>query len=213
MKKIIFLSSLLLSIFSYAQCHIVGQSTLGENQTASYTFENENAQCENCHLWAISNTNAKLVGDIRTNSINVNALAIGKSILSLSVLTSKGMSQCIKEIEIVKPNTSSNNNFFQQSPTASQVAKSDCNIDVNSFKEVKFTPNSVSIIPNIAGKEHDFLWTATYANGEKRTSNYTISQFEFTKDNKIRTISVEVKQGSCIRTISKNYEENFWKYF
>lgn len=201
------------SSWFFSQCNIIGKNVISLNEKSSYVVENAKAQCDDCHLWKVSNDNSRIEGDMRTKSIAINPLSEGKTVLSLSVLTSKGMDQCSKEIEIVKPVAKTNNNFFQQNPERGENGKNDCNVDVNNFKEIKFAANSVSFVPNIASKEHDFLWTATYTNGEKRTSNYTISQFAFTKDNTIKTVSLEVKQGACVRTISKNYEGHFWMYF
>ena len=51
MKKILFLTVLLNSIFAFSQCTITGADQLQVGERQVYTATNSEADCESCYQW------------------------------------------------------------------------------------------------------------------------------------------------------------------
>lgn len=71
--------------------------------------------------------------------------------LSLSVLTAQGLAQCSKNIDISE---SSSGNVIATKPTKD---KFDCDINLDSFKEVKVNDSLVTLLPSSTNKDYRYL--------------------------------------------------------
>lgn len=204
MKKIILAVLLMTSASAFSQCNILGKSSIGVSEPEIYAIENTPAQCKECHLWVNVGGNSTIESDNKLNSIKLKGKAGGREILSLTMLTPSGIIQCSKNIEILD---------------ATKIAKSepkapnDCDIDVNDFKEVKYSEGVVSFFPSKTANEYKYTWVATYFNGEKSESNEKVPQFPYTKANGIEKINLKIVSKKCIRNSSKTYDSNYWFFF
>lgn len=203
MKKVTLIFALFWSIIIFSQCNISGDASINVLDTATYTIENDNAQCLDCHLWATIGGNSKIEGEYRKNTVKIKPIYGGRTVLSLTMLTPQGVSQCSKNIDIIDGN----------GVAAPQQTSSNCDIVVNAFKEVKYSEGVISLFPNETQNEYKYSWTAVYMNGEQRMSNEKVPQFNYTKDNSISTIKVKITSNKCIKDLSKTYNPSFWKMF
>jgi hypothetical protein len=204
MKKLL-LSFLLMSFTNlFSQCVITGSNIIKVLDVATYTVENDNAQCKDCHLWMNLGENTSLEGDVKQNTIKLKANSIGKTILSLSMLSPQGLVQCNKSIEVVE--AISNKSETDQS-------LSNCDIDFTDFKELKYDVGIVAFLPAKLENNYKNLWTVTYENGEQKTSTEKVPQFNYSKENEIVTVVAKVSSSKCVKNFTKTYEKNFWKFF
>lgn len=205
MKKVFFILSLVASVMVFAQCNILGKSTINIADTETYTVENDNAQCPDCHLWVTIGGNTKIEGDFRKNKVTIQPIAGGRTVLSLSMLTSQGISQCSKNIDVIDRNiTESRANVQNQT---------DCDITISGFKEVKYADGVVSFFPNEMQNNYKYTWTVVYGDGTQKTSNEKVPQFEYNREIGISTVRVKMMSSKCIKDLSKTYDVGFWKFF
>lgn len=69
MKKLTTLLSLVVLSGLKAQCNITGSPTVKINETATFSLENDNAQCSDCHPLLTVGGNSKIEDDFRKNSV------------------------------------------------------------------------------------------------------------------------------------------------
>ena len=203
MKKFIIAATVMLSSAAFAQCNINGKSTIKVNETETYVLENDDAQCTDCHLWVAIGGNSELEGDTKKGSVKLKSTSGGRTVISLSVLTPKGLSQCSKNIDIITDNTTILN-------TQKNI---DCDININGFKEVKYSEGIVTFFPSSTQNEYKYNWTAIYKNGEQKTSLEKIPQFNYSKQNGIITMKVRIVSSKCMKDMSKTYDDTYWKFF
>lgn len=199
MKKFLTLAAGFLATFSYAQCTIIGSESIKANETASFSVDSK-AQCEECYFWkSSSEQNLKIDSNNKTNKITVNAADLGKSTISVSVLTNQGPLQCEKVIDIVDSKQS--------------IIENSCGIQINNFKDVKVTESVISFFPNENSSDFLYKWTVIYANGEIKKSTEKIPQFFFSEVNYITMVKLKItsKNPICSTTLSKKFEQNYWK--
>lgn len=212
MKKIFLMSAFLMQVGGFAQCIITGSSQAQLNQPETYSVENDNAQCTDCHLWAAVGGNSSIEGEFRKNTVTINPIAGGKTVLTLSILTAQGFSQCSKSIDIVGGATSNNSTPVSVS-TNKKLA---CDIDVSNYKEVAYSDKVVSFFPIRQEQEQGkfkYLWVAVYLNGDKKESTDKVPRFGYSEENPIVDVTIKVTSDRCIKTLSKNYDATFWKNF
>jgi hypothetical protein len=190
----------------YSQCNIVGKDSFSINDTETYTIENDNAQCSECHLWAVIGRNAQIDGDFRKNSVKIKPIAIGRTVLSLSVLSSEGFSQCSKNIDISADNASSTN-------SASNYNSVNCDITTTDFKEVKYGQGTVSFFPIPPNNDYKYTWTAIYFGGTQQESSEKVPLFPYNTDGGISTLKVKIMSSKCIRSMTRNYDPTYWENF
>lgn len=198
-----------------AQCNIAGPSSINVSEETAYIIPNEIAQCKDCHLWVALGSDFLISGDNRQNSVKVKATNGGRKILSATVLTSKGILQCCKNIDVLiaTSGTPSSNSSITTSSTASQNSQPACDVKVDNFKEVKYDEGIVTFFPNSNDASYIYNWTISYDNGETKTSNEKIPQFSYSAENGIKTVRVKIISAKCYKDYSKTYDSNFWKYF
>lgn len=204
MKKSLLLISFLGFTTVFAQCIIKGNPAMKVNDTEIYTVESDNAQCTDCHLWTNIGGNASLEGNVKQKSVKLRANSGGRTILSLTVLSPQGMQQCSKNIDITDFSVSA-------APKAPPkvISNPNCDIDFNDYKEVKFSDGIVSLMSN-TDNNFKYEWTAVYMSGEQKTSKDKTPQFNYSKENGIRTIKVQIISSKCMKNFSKAYETAFW---
>ena len=89
----------------------------------------------------------------------------------------------------------------------------DCDITVNSFRDVKYAEGIVTFFPSEIQNNYGYTWTVIYATGEQKTSTEKIPQFPYTKENSITTVKVKILSNKCMKDLSKTYDSTFWKFF
>lgn len=200
MKIFAFLVALFLSSNFFGQCTIAGNSVIKLNETATYSVDAK-AQCEECYVWkSSSDQNLKIEGSSISNKVNVRAAGLGKNTLSVTLLNGTAETKCEKTIEVVDENQTD--------------VKGKCGVTINDFKDVKVSETVMSFFPNEnATSDYSYEWNVTYANNEVKTSTDKIPQFFFSEINYIKLVKLKVKPKDvlCVVSISKSYEQNYWK--
>lgn len=199
MKKILILAAGFLATVSYGQCTVSGSNSLKLNDIATFSIDAK-AQCDDCYLWKSSDeNNLKIEGNNKTSQISVKAAGLGKSTVSVSVLTKDGSLQCEKIIDVVDPKQTADANS--------------CGIRIDDFKEVKVTESIISFFPNENASDYTYRWTVTYANGDIQESTEKIPQFFFSEINYLSTVKLKItsKMPICSITLTKKFEQNYWK--
>ncbi len=196
---------MLICTTAFSQCVIKGNASMKVNETQTYTVENDIAQCNDCHLWTNIGGNTSLEGDVKGKTIKLKANSGGRTVLSLAMLSPQGMVQCSKNIDV-------SDSSPVPAETPKIVSNPNCDIDFNDYKEVKYSDGVVSFLSNI-DNNFKYEWTAIYMNGEQKTSNEKVPQFNYTKENGIATLKVKIVSSKCMKNFSKAYEAAFWKVF
>lgn len=199
MKKFLALVAGSLATFSFGQCTISGNYLIKLNESAIFNTDSQ-AQCEECYFWKSSNDhNLKIEGNSKTSQISVKASGLGKSMISVSMLTYKGAAQCDKIIEVVE--------------AEKIISKNNCGVQINDFKDVKVTQSTISFFPNENSNDYDYNWAISYINGDLQESLEKIPQFFFSEINYITKVQLRItpKSSICSVTLTKNFEQNYWK--
>lgn len=210
MKNFLFFITIFLCTIANAQCNINGKSTVEIQSEETYSIANEIAQCKDCHLWVGVGSNANFVGDNRQNTIKIKANNAGRQVISLSVLTSQGLIQCSKNIDIIDGKAKTKDSSIT---TLDPVQKIDCNVKISDFKEVKYSENIVSFFPIGEDVQLKFIWTATYFDGREVISKDKIPQFPFTKTDGIKSVKLQMISDKCLKSLSRIYENKYWEFF
>lgn len=229
MKKLLLLLLLVgMSSAVSSQCMIQGANEVKVGEQAVYQVPSEFAQCADCHQWKVSGF-ANLNGDLRKNEIRVTANQPGAVMLSLTMLTPNGVEQCTKSINFVgeaveinryqsPQNTQSyqnsqNNQNYYSNYYNPKTPKVDCDIDIRTFKEVKYEDNSVAFFPTIRDNNYSYKWEAFYVNGiQPRVSEEKVSTFDNNLPNYIEKVALTVTSKRCIKKLSKTYNESYWMF-
>lgn len=208
MKKWTLLSTLFCALLFNAQCTINGKNTLNIGETVNYSVDMELAQCTDCHLWTYAGNGINLEGDTRKNTVTVRGANGGRAVISVTYLSSMGISQCSKNIDVLASGGYADNNAGNTNP--SQV---NCDVQVANFKEVKVDDGVVSFFPQGDNGNFNYEWTALYVDGSTKTSKDKVPQFTFTPNVGILKISAKITSNICYKTLSKTYDVNYWKSF
>lgn len=206
-KKLLMTLSLATGLYATAQCTISGKSTINVLSEETYSVSAEAAQCKDCHLWVNVGGNTSILGDHKQNSVKLKAKSGGREVISLSVLTPQGFMQCSKNIDIVDANGTLPVQNTEPAKT------SNCDVEANNYKEVKYADQIVSFFPNVMSDSYRYSWTVLYFNGSTMSSTEKVPQFPFTKDNGINKVTVKIHSSKCMKEFSKTYDGNYWKFF
>lgn len=201
MKK---LSTLLLGLsaaLGFAQCEILGNSTLNAGETATYSISNELAQCKQCHYWNVEG-NTEIIGDNRLNLVQVRARNSGNSTISLQYFSPNGLVKCSKDVVIVKGTENAHRPL--------KNTDNECDIHLTNFREVRIDTNTIAFFPDTSQELH-YAWKVIYSDGSEATSNDKVPQFSNTVLKVIESIQVQAFSKSCYKKFSKTYNETFWK--
>ncbi|GGG61152.1 hypothetical protein [Epilithonimonas arachidiradicis] len=187
----------------HGQCAITPSKIPTLNEITTITV-GANAQCDECYSWKSSNEQVvKIEGNNKLKSVNLAGKSYGKSTISVSILTDNGVVLCEKNIEIVDPKQSLQQNLLDNS----------CGINIDDFKDVKVSESIISFFPNANSGDYLYKWTVTYANGETSESTEKIPQFTYSENNYITTVKLKIsnKVLLCSITLSKKFDANYWK--
>ncbi len=216
MKNLLAFFAFVFSISAFAQCTITGKSTIKVLDEETYSVQSGLAQCKECHLWISVGENTQILGDNKLNSVKIKAISGGRQVLSLALLTPQGFVQCSKNIDILDSSEAGilkNNTPESPAPLAAPAQSPKCDIEVNNYKEVKYSENIVTFFPNVTNADYRYEWTANYANGDAMQSSEKVPQFPFTKEKSITTVKLKITSQKCVREFSKTYDASYWKWF
>jgi hypothetical protein len=213
MTKILILLSMLLSGFTFSQCSINGKSSIRVPDEEAYSIAVDVAQCKDCHLWVNIGDNASITGDNRQNAVKIKAISVGREVISLAVLTSQGLVQCSKNIDILdsEQNSAAVPEILETSPAENTAVK--CDIEVKGYKEVKYAEGTVTFFPEITKNDYKYEWNTRYATGETLQSTEKVPQFPYTKEKSITKVRLKIVSQKCVREYTKTYEASYWKFF
>lgn len=209
---------ILLSILTYSslfsQCTINGKSIIKVQDEETYSLSPEIGQCKDCHLWSNYGKNATIIGDNKLSSIKLKANEVGRQLISISALTSQGMVQCSKTIEILDGKNyeeviNGTSTDIKQNTNTSK----NCDIEVTDFKQGKFGDGIVNFFPNVSNNEYKYGWTVTYSDGSIMKSADKTPQFPYTKEKGISVVKLQIFSKNCIKDLSRSYEPIFWEHF
>jgi len=204
-----FLAIVTAGTYFNAQCTIIGKSSIGINEHATYTVENSNAQCSECYLWNEIGTTISTGTSLKQKQIQVKGTTEGRSILSVIALTTEGVVQCNKIIDVVSPNSI----FQDHSPQTSSENTTDCDIETKNFTEVKAKNGIFAILLDATNDGNTYNWYATYSNGEVLESNQKLPQFPYNTTATVTKVQLKVVSKKCLKTLSKSYEVEYWTHF
>ncbi|EKB61294.1 hypothetical protein [Bergeyella zoohelcum] len=207
MKKLGLFFAITVAHLAYSQCTIEGKSSIQPNVEETYTVTKATGQCTDCHLWVTIGGNAAIVSDTKKSAIQLKAGTSGRQIISATVLTSDGIAQCSKSIDIgstASANVTNNN---------SSSNKENCDITTYNYTEVKTSDTTVNFYPNELNTNFHFQWKTTYFDGEVKNSTMPTPQFPFSKTKGIKSVNVKITSSKCMKEFTKSYEENYWRFF
>ncbi len=210
MKNLLLLAAGFLASSTYAQCTIAGNDNIKPNETTSLTVDAK-AQCDECYSWKSSDPKIKIDGKTKTNRIDVTSSQIGKSTISVSVFTSQGLQHCEKIVNVVAPVVVATTLAAKE--TKQNIIENSCGIQIDDFKDVKVSESIISFFPNGNPTNYAYKWSISYANGEVQESAEKIPQFFYSDINYITLVKLKITKNNpvCSVTISKKFDENFWK--
>ena len=119
----------------------------------------------------------------------------------MDMLSPRGKVQCSKVIDVVPK------------PSAEIYNSPACDIGLDSFKEVKISDEVVSFVPAKTERSLKYEWTAVYDNGNEIKSAEHTPQFSYSKENGIKTLMLRVTSSKCMRTFTKTYDANYWRFY
>ena len=195
-KSLLCIALLLFSFTASAQCYIDGSPTVYVGETQTYTVKNNKAKCGDCHEWSVAGQNVK-VKEGKQQTIQLTGTAQGTSMIFLKMQSPTGEVRCNKNLSILPAVVKQN---------------ADCDVFYSGFSEKKIGENKIGFVHK-KSDAYQYLWTATYADGQTQTSRDAEPQFNLTKENQLVKISVQILSAQCMRTYSKTYEQNFWAFF
>jgi len=213
-KQLLILLGIFISGASFSQCTIAGRSILKVQDEETYSIPPEMGQCRDCHLWTNYGKNATILGDNKLNSIKLKANEVGRQLVSISALTSQGMVQCSKTIEILDgKNYDDAINGTSADVKQNINASKNCDIEVTDFKQGKFGDGIVNFFPNVSNNEYKYAWSVTYSDGSIMKSTDKTPQFPYTKEKGISVVKLQIFSKNCIKDLSRSYEPIFWEHF
>lgn len=200
---------------AFAQCTINGPSTLAVGSSATYSVNDDTAQCANCHLWENNGSVASMSANAKRRATRVTGNSSGNMTLSLTMLTPKGVSQCHKSIQVGN-SVSSGSSVTTSSGNRSDYSttnSANCNTDFTNYSEMRKGDGLVAFVPSTTNADYKYQWTANYANGDVKTSTDSRPNFSYSKDNGISSVSVRITSPNCISNFTKTYNATYWVTF
>jgi len=212
--QLLILLAFFISGLSFAQCTITGKSILKVQDEETYSISPDIGQCRDCHLWSNYGKSATVIGDNKLSSIKLKANEEGRQLISISVLTSQGMIQCSKTIEILNGKNYENaiNGTSADIKQNTNISKN-CDIEVTDFKQGKFGEGIVNFFPNVSNNEYKYAWTVNYSDGSIMKSTDKTPQFPYSKEKSISIVKLQIFSKNCIKDLSRSYEPIFWEHF
>lgn len=200
-KKLLFINLLLFNFF-YSQCTISGADQIQVGERQAYQATDIGFSCTDCHEWSHLDQKVFLENDTKGSEIILKGALPGEATLKLEVLAKGGNLKCQKSITVIAPT---------KNLVAGAVEK--CNIDLEAFFETRIEGNKVMFEPEIDEGKVTYLWTVTYRSGSIKTSTDKKPQFDYSNQEVIDLVELQVKKEVCTKKVSKMYDTNFWYFF
>lgn len=202
MKKLLLLFTILNFSFAFSQCTINGADQVQVGERQDYTAEVSADFSANAYEWIYLDQKVIPQSDLNQNVLTVRGSVPGKSVLSLELKSSSGISKCQKTIEVIAPLS-----------VALDVNAQKCNIEIDAFKEVRVSDTTVAFEAVAAENNFSYQWTVHYRNGSKKVSKDKVGSFDFSNDNVIDQVELGISDKKCTKKIVKSYNHNFWYFF
>ncbi|WP_027377114.1 hypothetical protein [Kaistella palustris] len=202
MKKLFILFAVLGFYFGFSQCKISGPAQIQVGETLRYSAENAVLNCAGCFEWTYPDQKIFLVGDTKSNMINIKGAVPGNAVLSLTVKTPKSQQKCKKSIDVIAAE-----------PVAISADATKCNFPVEVINEKRAGNDRVSFEPENATDSYEYRWTVYYRNGDTKVLTDKVPQFQFSNQHTIDKVELELTLNRCTQKITKTYDRNFWYFF
>ncbi|SFJ14017.1 hypothetical protein SAMN05421638_2284 [Kaistella treverensis] len=202
MKKILFFFTILSYTAVFSQCYIEGKSVINVGESQVYTVKNNTAKCDDCHTWSSLDNIISLDGNLKQSKLQVKGISGGSTLLAMEMDSDKGLLKCYKTIRVISA-----------LPKKLSAVAEECDFDINGFKEMKANDSTVSYAPDNLVENLKYTWIAEYENGEQKSTNEPKANFNFTKENGIKALKLNVKSAHCVRDFTKIYDANYWDFY
>lgn len=202
MKKNLLFISLFLFNFFYSQCTISGADVIEVGSRQAYQATDIGFSCTDCHQWSHLDQKVFLENETYGSEIILKGALPGEATLKLEVLAKEGNLKCQKSITVIAPT---------RNLVAGEIAK--CDIPLENFFETRIEGNKVMFEPEIDEGKVTYLWTVTYRSGSIKTSTDKKPQFDYSNQEVIDLVELQVKKEVCTKKVSKTYDINFWYFF
>lgn len=202
MKKYFLILGLLNFVFGTAQCTIAGAETIQVGEKQTYSVENAVADCNDCYEWSYMDQNVILESDTQKNPLMLKGALPGEALLELAVKSPEGILKCSKLIKVIAPVSN-----------VLDINAQKCNITTDSFKEIRVSDNEVAFEPDTTEPGYSYKWTVTYRNESQKTATEKLGKFNFSNENVIDKVELQVIDRKCTKRMSKSYNNYFWYFF
>lgn len=201
MKKNVVLFALFSFALGFSQCTISGADEIQVGERVKYTAEITADVSSNAYEWVYLDQKIIPEGNLNQKSLTVKGSDLGKSKLSLEIKNETETLKCQKVITVIAPKTN-------LSPNSSS-----CDLKVDGFIEKRISNDTVVFEPLTAETKYSYNWIVTYRSGKKETSANKAGSFNYSNQNIIDQVELEIKEGYCSKKLSKAYDTNFWYFF
>ena len=202
MKKILLLTALLNSILAFSQCIITGADQLQVGERQVYKAAKTSVDSLDFYQWSHLDQKVLLENSTQQNELSLKGAVPGNARLTLEIKTKDDVEKCEKIIKVIMP-------------TSNIITNTDpkCDFALSSFKEIKSSDKTVNFEPETSEINFTYRWTVYYRNGNKKVSTESKPQFEFSNEEVIDKVDMEVFRDRCTKKITKSYGGNFWYFF
>ncbi|MEC5158353.1 hypothetical protein [Chryseobacterium sp. MP_3.2] len=201
MKKTLVFYALCSFSLGFSQCTISGADEIQVGERVNYTAEISADDASNIYEWVYLDQKLIPEGSLNEKSLTVKGSDLGKSMLTLKVKSGSGNVKCHKTVNVIAPTTN-------LSPNSSS-----CDLKVDAFIEKRISNNTVVFEPVTSETQYSYTWIVTYRNGKKESSGNKAGKFNYSNQNVIDQVQLEIKEGYCSKKVSKVYDTNFWYFF
>ena len=202
MKKFILVIALLFYAGLFSQCNIIGADQIQVGERQNYTAEISADSTVNNYEWIYLDQKMIPQNDLNQNVLTVKGSVPGKSVLSLKIKAAGKTYNCKKSIEVIAPLS-----------VALDVNAQKCDIEIEAFKEIRVSNTTVAFEAIAAVNSFTYQWTIHYRNGSKKVSNEKVGKFDYSNENVIDQVDLNITDKKCTKKISKTYNYNFWYFF
>ncbi|KEY20279.1 hypothetical protein HY04_03495 [Kaistella antarctica] len=176
------------------------QIQVGERQ--NYTAEISADPTANHYEWIYLDQKMIPQSDLNQNILTVKGSVPGKSVLSLKIKAAGKTFNCKKSVEVIAPLS-----------VSLDINAQKCDIEIEAFKEIRVSNTIVAFEAIAADNSFTYQWTIHYRNGSKKISNDKVGKFDYSNENVIDQVDLDITDKKCTKKISKTYNHNFWYFF
>ena len=202
MKKFILVIALLFYAGLFSQCNIIGPDQIQVGERQNFTAEISADSAANNYEWIYLDQKMIPQNDLNQKILTVKGSVPGKSVLSLKIKAAGKTSNCKKSIDVIAPLS-----------VALDINAQKCDIEIEAFKEIRVSNTIVAFEAIAADNSFTYQWTIHYRNGSKKVSNDKVGKFDYSSENVIDQVELNITDKKCTKKISKTYNHNFWYFF